>query len=321
MPSLYVASRNSRHRTACFALYKALIQQAVRVPLPDDVLRAPGLEGPVHPIKHLVRKSFRRNKNDTSPRLVISALRNGYKFLDLLTSAQSPSTPEYESIHTFLQQRLLHKQTALTARSLRPPPPPPPSSAPNPTTIPLLTRVSGPDEIRPRYEPTIRPRPLSELGGTGIRRVPVLEKANLFPFLRLTKPQPRIVSRIILQKTKRMTKVVLALQSIVEETKEAAEYEDQWEEILETGGPPQPAWAGRREKKPGPSFTAAVKQDTYDLRTRLARLRLDDHARGTALQKLVMEEKRLAQKEKEERLEAKRKERMRRKEEVRRRLL
>lgn len=79
MPSLFVARRSSRHRTACFALYKALIQQALRVPLPDDVLKAPGLEGPVHPIKHLIRKSFRRNKNDTSPRLVISALRNGYK--------------------------------------------------------------------------------------------------------------------------------------------------------------------------------------------------------------------------------------------------
>ena len=79
MPSLFVAARDSRHRTACFALYKALIQQGVRVPLPDDVLRAPGLEGPVHPSKHLIRKSFRRNRNDTSPRLVISALRNGYR--------------------------------------------------------------------------------------------------------------------------------------------------------------------------------------------------------------------------------------------------
>jgi hypothetical protein len=79
MPGLFVPARDSRHRAACFALYKALIRQSVRVPLPDDVVRPPGLEGPVHPLKHLVRKGFRRNKNDTSSRLVISALRNGYK--------------------------------------------------------------------------------------------------------------------------------------------------------------------------------------------------------------------------------------------------
>src|SRR4051812_1600836 len=129
MPSIFVAARDSRHRTACFALYKALIKQAVRVPLPDHVLRAPGLDGPVHPIKHLIRKTFRRNRNDTSPRLVISALRNGYKvclhhlppivtrpkayarlqFLDMLTAAQSRPSPEYSDIYTFLHDRQTRK--------------------------------------------------------------------------------------------------------------------------------------------------------------------------------------------------------------------
>ncbi|KAJ9138776.1 hypothetical protein NKR19_g7708 [Coniochaeta hoffmannii] len=308
MPSLFVASRSPRHRTACFALYKALIQQAVRVPLPDDILRAPGLEGPAHPIKHLIRKSFRRNKNDTSPRLVISALRNGYKFLDLLSAARDPSTPEYHQIHTFLKDRQTRKSHALSLRALHPhPPPPAPSSAPNPSTIPLLTRVSLPHQP-PRYEPTVRPLPLSQLGGTGVRRVPVLEKANFTPFLRLTKPQPPLVSRVIRQKVVRMTKVVEGLQAMMDEAQEAAQWEDRWEEILERSGLVEDAEGSGRKK--GASYLGGVKQDIYHLRGRLLGLRLDDHARGVALQKLVMEERALAEKEKKERQERKRRERL-----------
>ncbi|OIW25423.1 hypothetical protein CONLIGDRAFT_636468 [Coniochaeta ligniaria NRRL 30616] len=226
------------------------------------------------------------------------------QFLDMLSAAQDRSSVEYEGIYDFLRQRQLRKTMALSLRSLRDPPPAKPSSAPNPNTIPLLTRVSAPGEV-PRYKPTIRPRPLSELGGSGRRRVPVLEKANFLPFLRLTKPQPAIVSRVIRQKAIRMTKVVETLQAMVEETQEAAEWEDQWEKILETQ---QPIDTSRPPRRPGP-FLAGVKQDIYNLRGRLLGLRLDDHARGEALQKLVMEEKALAEKEKVERQERRRKER------------
>jgi hypothetical protein len=296
------------------------------------VLRAPGLEGPIHPIKHLVRKSFRRNKDDTSPRLVISALRNGYKvgstlpfqrysiravkvltlvphcqFLDMLSAAQDPSTPEYREIHTFLAERQTRKRHALSLRASHPPRPPPPSSGPNPSTIPLLTRVSLPHE-RPRYEATVRPRPLSELGGTGVRRVPVLEKANFLPFLRVTKPQPPLVSRVIRQKIVRMTKVVTTLQGMMDEAQEAARLEDQWEGILEAERLVEPPTEGEGQKKG--SYLAGVKQDIYDLRGRLLRLRLDDHARGAALQKLVVEERALAEKEKRQRQERKRRERL-----------
>jgi hypothetical protein len=220
----------------------------------------------------------------------------------MLSAAQDSSSPEYASIHSFLHERQTRKLNALSLRSLHEPPPPKPTSAPNPNTIPLLTRVSGPGEV-PRYEPTVRPRPLSALGGSGRRRVPVLEKANFLPFLRLTKPQPAVVSRVILQKIKRMNKIVLSLQDMMEETQEAAEWEDQWEKILKTGQ--QPVSAPRQA---GPHL-ASVRQDIYDVRGRLLRLRLDDHARGVALQKLAMEEKALAEKEKAERKERKRKER------------
>lgn len=140
----------------------------------------------------------------------------------------------------------------------------------------------------------------------------MLEKANFLPFLRLTKPQPAIVSRIIRQKSIRMTKIVETLQAMTEEIQEAAEWEDQWEKILETQRPIETSRPSRPSRRPGP-FLAGVKQDIYDLRGRLLGLRLDDHARGEALQKLVTEERALAEKEKIERKERRRKERQTRK--------
>lgn len=240
------------------------------------------------------------------------------QFLDMLSAAQDASSAEYAGIHAFLQERQTRKANALALRALRDPRPPTPTSAPNPSTIPLLTRVSAPGEP-PRYEPTVRPRPLGELGGgarVSRRRVPVLEKANFMPFLRLTKPQPAEVSRLIRQKIVRMTKVVAALQEMMEGTREAAEWEDQWERIVQAGRPlpgdgpssGDEARQGRAAAAAG-SYLASVKQDIYDLRGRLYRLRLDDHARGVALQKLVQEEKALAEKEKAERKERKRRER------------
>jgi hypothetical protein len=75
LPNPFVPARSSRHRLACLALYRALVREGQRVPLPDDVLAS----GTTHPIKHLVRRQFRRNKGDVSKRLVYSALSAGYK--------------------------------------------------------------------------------------------------------------------------------------------------------------------------------------------------------------------------------------------------
>ena len=102
MPAYFVPARNSRHRTACeslpfldveveigrltflgIALYRALLQQVPKISLPDDVVSGAGA---VNPIKHLIRKGFRRNRIDTSPRLVVPALQNGYKVRSKQTS-------------------------------------------------------------------------------------------------------------------------------------------------------------------------------------------------------------------------------------------
>lgn len=78
--STFVPARDSRHRHACFALYRALVREGRRVPLPSDLL-GPNASGPHkgHPIPGLIQRQFRRNKGDVSKRLVFVALTAGYK--------------------------------------------------------------------------------------------------------------------------------------------------------------------------------------------------------------------------------------------------
>lgn len=224
----------------------------------------------------------------------------------MLSAAQSPSTPEYAQVHEFIRIRQARKSFALSLRSLRDPPPPKPSSAPNPNTIPLLTRVSGPNEP-PRYEPTVRPRPLSELGGTGIRRVPVLELAAGIPYLRQTKPQTLIMNRIIRQKSDVLQEKVTEAMDLLEHPLEAAKWEDAWDTIVEKE-------AGQyRDRDPPGLFRESTQKSMNFVFDRLADMRVDSHARGSALQKLVQDERALRDQERIERREQRRREREARK--------
>lgn len=72
--AILIPARNSRHRFACLALYRALLRSARGIQLP---VAAP--EDIRDPVRWLVRGQFRRNRRDVSPRLVYSALSAGYK--------------------------------------------------------------------------------------------------------------------------------------------------------------------------------------------------------------------------------------------------
>lgn len=73
--SFFIPARNSRHRVAALALYRALVRTARKVDLPQDAR----LNGDVHSVAKIVRKRFEGNKNYTSLRLVYSSLAAGYK--------------------------------------------------------------------------------------------------------------------------------------------------------------------------------------------------------------------------------------------------
>ncbi|KAK4033091.1 hypothetical protein C8A01DRAFT_19919 [Parachaetomium inaequale] len=230
MPSRFLPARSSRHRVACFALYRSLLRQGLRVPLPDDLSTTSPL-GPANPIQTLIRNAFRRNKRDESPRLVVSALKNGYRYLTLLSHATDPSTPEHASILTFLRSNqtrvlTLKKKTAAQAATRI-------STAPNPDRVPLLTKISADGESPPVYAPTSpHPRPLSAFR-SGVRKPPTLAAATGVPFLRFWKPMPRFLERVIRQKTERRQKRIFSIIEMHGEGMEDARDEDRWERLVE----------------------------------------------------------------------------------------
>ncbi|KAK7754543.1 hypothetical protein SLS62_003564 [Diatrype stigma] len=319
---LFIPARDSRHRTACLALYRALLRSTPKIALPRSDLDAWQPVG--DPLRHCIRRAFRRNRTDTSPRLIFPALDAGYRALAtihnavLAPSTVSPSSPSSSSssdptspnpnpnpnptpnlnpnpaappdetkdevykreqardvILRFLAARQLERRRSLTAKETHPPHsrnPPPPSSAPREETLPLLVRVTSPadsspsalpyaarlrqqqqDEYQRRYqspllgeeyqqpqqeEPPVymtphRPVPASELGGSGRRRVPHLEMAGDFVFLRKSKPQSPVLSRVLLQKIRTREKRASLVQALMDEMIPDAELEDAWEESVE----------------------------------------------------------------------------------------
>ncbi|KAI1134269.1 hypothetical protein F5Y05DRAFT_241248 [Hypoxylon sp. FL0543] len=346
MPSFFIPARNSRHRIACFALYRALLKQAPRIPLPDDLATA---WGPGNPIKHLIRRAFRRNLTDTSPRLVYPALKAGYQSLALLRSAaSSPSSAspnaDHDSIISFLRARLDERNRSLEAKIRHPPHsrnPPKQSTAPRPGTLPLLVNVTpAPTRQNPNPEPKYvtpsRPRPASELGGTGRRKIPKIDMASDFPILRITKPQPLVMSRVLTQKIlKRVARMDLIVAT-KEEIMPDADLEDQWEKsvmvLLEQEGrkragggredlsrgsrrsggkvntEAREAQAIRNELRYGNTFrqTIHIHSNIY-LQEVLTREREHQVARADAMRRLIEEETKLAEQEKAQRAAERRK--------------
>ncbi|KAK0738987.1 hypothetical protein B0T21DRAFT_134771 [Apiosordaria backusii] len=240
MPLFLQPARSSRHRIACLALYKALLRTASLVPLPsqtDDpslyIPPAKPTKPAQPPLKAIIRNAFKRNSHDVSPRLITSALKNGYKSLSLLSAAASdPMSVEYTQIVTFLREnktRVLslreRKEKELDTK---------PSNTPIPGTVPILVKVSKEGEP-PRYIPNPErpvPRPIEQIPN-GIRKPPRLDAAGTVPFLRMQKPQSRVIERIVrLKNRKRMenTSALAELQREDDERRIMAEWEDEWDE-------------------------------------------------------------------------------------------
>lgn len=332
MPQFFVPARSSRHRTACFALYKTLLRQAALVPLPDDLTPAAvPSERPVSPLTILIRNSFRQNRGDTSPRLVLGALENGYKFLDLLAQAQtSPAT--HASVVDFVRRRreagLLTEEAAKPWRRVKPrdkhrwtqP------SAPHPDTVPLLTRrvVEAPGQPgrtpgqppgQPlavqfyEYVPTVRPRPLAELSRTkdGRRRVPTLAAdATGIPFLRLSRPQSPVLSRVLRQKGRKRRDRVQLLVNMQRDDVDFAKEEDHWEaeveRLLQATQATQAtqAGAGRDTNAPPTTYAEGVAEGIQYLYSKLNVEMADMLARSRAMLQIVEQEKALAEQEAKE---------------------
>ncbi|KAK5651397.1 hypothetical protein OQA88_12554 [Cercophora sp. LCS_1] len=291
MPLFYRPSRDSRHRRACLSLYRALMRTGLRVPLPDDV--ATGL-GPINPIRSLIRNAFRRNRKEASPRLVVSALKQGYRFLTVLhTAASAPTGPVYNEVLSFLRKNQAAVQKVLAAKAAKA------KVEPSARPVSLLTRVQEATlTSAPVYEATARPLPLEALSG-GVRKIPKLDDTEGIPFLRLGKPQAAALSAILTRKVSKRRARTVKLCELEDEELEIAAEEDFWDELVQ-----------RLMRENGVQIERPFVEMTYEdafqrwrdqLQTSLNWEKEDMVARGKALWKLVEAEMALAKEEKEER--------------------
>jgi len=209
MPAQFIPRKSGSHRIACFALYRALLEQCLRVPIPAELQS----KGPIHPLKHLVRKQFRRNTWEHSPKIVVAALKTGYKAEKLLRTAGDGETAPRNQIYELLRAR----KSIAAASALVPQPSKP--------------KIRYPEAIpgAPKLLET-RPLPLKKL--SGLRHVPIFAKAMVSSFLRIQKPQSPYLSRVLRDKITTKQKRMDARERI-ELLEEIAIAENTWEDIVE----------------------------------------------------------------------------------------
>ncbi|TLD05196.1 uncharacterized protein PgNI_09171 [Pyricularia grisea] len=269
----------------------ALLKQVPDILLPAETTSFPGDR--VNPIRHMIRKSFRRNSHDTSPRLVVSSLSNGYKFLHLLDAAKTTGSPEHKTVVDLIQRNT----------SRRKPPTPHPEPTPEPPTKHLLTRHPNPkydpDEWfattkQPRffYSPAERPRSAKELGGSGIRRVPhVATTACDYPFLRTKKPQPMSLGVSLWRRSQQKQRWRTLCIEFEGDAARLARLEDEWEDLV-AGGPGLGAAADG-----GATFAKSIAESLLFLNRVEILDNMDKMYRAAALNEIEDRERELAKKE------------------------
>lgn len=168
---------------------------------------------------------------------------------------------------------------------------------------------------KPEFAVPHRPVPQSALGGSGRRQIPHLDMAGDYPFLRLKKPQPLVLNRVLRQKMMRRVKRVRELQQLTSEASPDARLEDEWEADI--------ARLVREETKKGKIGNGDIEGEfhiskprvaygqsheyTVDqhgvlaLTTALTREREQQVARAEAMRQLIKQETALAAREKAQR--------------------
>ncbi|KAI9875412.1 MAG: E2 ubiquitin-conjugating protein mms2 [Pleopsidium flavum] len=290
MPRFLVPKRSGVHRIASFrpgfALYRALLSQCSTVPLPDEERTV---------LSALVRKQFRKNRNVQSPRLVTLALEAGYEALNLFdASADGDQTSTLR-----IAKLISELAAAAKARRLSPP-----KIGDNNITKAAPTKEVGLQTKRPFTRSAPHPgatpvlaRPHPQLSGR--RHIPKLISANGVPFLRLKKPQPAFLGRVIKDKIAQRQKYFQRLQAL-EVQAELAGHEDHWDRLLsrmhgvrEEGGRDKVNW---REE---------IEVSIKDIEQRLSKQEEGNVAMAVRMQWIVDREKELAEVEKMQRKDQK----------------
>ncbi|KAI8936533.1 hypothetical protein NX059_006937 [Plenodomus lindquistii] len=179
MPRFLQPKKSTQHRVAAIALYRALLSRCSSAPLPDDDRTSLG---------NAIRNKFRKNRKIESPYQLGLSFKAGYEVLDHLDAAATG-----DAAHVGFLQRMISSIPPALKRTPQP-------WYGYPTPEPSKERLAS----LPPERAVLNVRPYAKTSGP--RHVPVLAStANGLPFLRLTKPQPPALSRIIRQRLQRKT--------------------------------------------------------------------------------------------------------------------
>ncbi|KAF2691337.1 hypothetical protein K458DRAFT_287291 [Lentithecium fluviatile CBS 122367] len=240
MPRFLQPKKSTQHRVAAIALYRALLSRCTSTPLPDKDRNS---------LRNAICNKFRQNRKIQSPRQLGLVFRAGYETLErLATSTTSPKHPT-SSLTTLI--------SSLPPRLTRPRPIrlPRPPSAPSTTKHPLA--VLPPDRA------VLNVRPYAKTSGP--RHVPILAAANGIPFLRLTKPQPPALSRVLRQKLDRKIERFHLRTLLLNYWVPIGRQEDEWDAILEREcgfrdeNEPEEGWNGEGNGRSGAVAEMPVK--------------------------------------------------------------
>ncbi|KAF1841154.1 uncharacterized protein K460DRAFT_322075 [Cucurbitaria berberidis CBS 394.84] len=178
MPRFLQPKKSTQHRVAAIALYRALLSRCSSVPLPDAERVS---------LHNAIRNKFRKNRKIQSPYQLGLSFKAGYEALDHLDAATTSDTANVGIITRLIAilPRGLTRSPPLSPRRLLPP------------TDPPKERLA----CLPPEQAVLNVRPYAKTSGP--RHVPIIATANGVPFLRLTKPQPPALSRVLRQRLER----------------------------------------------------------------------------------------------------------------------
>ncbi|KAF2866706.1 hypothetical protein BDV95DRAFT_552143 [Massariosphaeria phaeospora] len=209
MPRFLLPKRSTPHRVAAIALYRALLSRCVSAPLPDEDRSA---------LHNAIRNKFRKNRRIQSPYQLGLSFRAGYEAVVQFDAAANGSTTS-----TTLLRSLISTLPRGLTRS-------PPSRRPPRVRSALSKQLA----CLPPEKALLNVRPYANVSGP--RHVPILASANSIPFLRIKKPQPSSLSRIIQVKLKGRIRRFHNRTVLANYWLPFATHEDRWDELIEELG-------------------------------------------------------------------------------------
>ncbi|KAH7397101.1 hypothetical protein BKA66DRAFT_408599 [Pyrenochaeta sp. MPI-SDFR-AT-0127] len=174
MPRFLQPKQSTQHRVAAIALYRALLSRCASTPLSDDDRVS---------LRNAIQNKFRKNKKLQSPYQLGLSFKAGYETLDHLDASVNGDVTSVD----LLVREISTLPQGLTRKPPRPRCPRPSSKLPKERFACLPTETA-----------VLNVRPYAKTSGP--RHVPMIASANGVPFLRLTKPQPASLSRILRQR-------------------------------------------------------------------------------------------------------------------------